>query len=260
MLTFLTLHENIWIKIILKIYSCPSHLVKVSLVFSEEIRFLNYCDLFHSKPTEICLTGANWDISTPISQSLCCSVKVNNKELESCVHGGDLSSEESFTLMILRGWLLRRTGRRAGRTKDVDTHWPWRLRSPLKVPSHSDTQSSCRICCGSGGTLLSCAVYAASKRAKKRRGSKRVQEEEEWGRERERVQTMSFCSGGNAAVNFAAPWKHITTKRLRVSAEKFSSSPPCVWCCPRLLNRYISISSLFLFSLYVVTLYVHLFA
>lgn len=86
---------------------------------------------------------------------------------------------------VLRGWLLRRTGRRGGRTEDVDTHWPWRLRSPLKVPSHSDTQSSCRICCGSGGTLLSCAVYAASKRAKKRRGSKRVQEEEEWGRERE---------------------------------------------------------------------------
>lgn len=118
------------------------------------------------------------------------------------------------------GGVQRRTGRRGGGwTEDVHTHWPWRLHSPLKVPSHSDTQSSCRICCGSGGTLLSCAVYAASKRAKKRRGSERVQEEEEeeeeWGRDRgrgrERVQTMSFCSGGNAAVNFAAPWRHITS-------------------------------------------------
>lgn len=79
-------------------------------------------------------------------------------------------------------------------------------------------------------------------------------------RERERVQTMSFCSGGNAAVNFAALWKHITTKSLRVCAEKFSSSPPCVWCGPRLISRYTFISSLVLFSLYAVSLYVYLFA
>lgn len=127
---------------------------------------------------------------------------------------------------VFGGGVQRRTRRRGGgQTEDVHTHWPWRLRSPLKVPSHSVTQSSCRICCGSGGTLLSCAVYAASKRAKKRRGSKRVLEEEEWGREREGVQTMSFCSGGNAAVNFAAPWGHITSNHEAQSECREVSTP-----------------------------------
>lgn len=126
------------------------------------------------------------------------------------------------------------------------THWPWTLRSPLKVPSHSDTQSSCRICCGSGGTLLSCAVCAASKRAMKRRGGASPY----WRRRRseggrERVQTMSFCSGGNAAVNFATPWKHISSDQEAPSEcrEVFLLSVLSVWCGARLV-REVNISFL----------------
>lgn len=49
-------------------------------------------------------------------------------------------------------------------------------------------------------------------------------------------------------------------QRLRVSAEKFSSSPPRVRCYPRLLCRYTFISSLVLSTLCVVSLCAHLFA
>lgn len=71
-------------------------------------------------------------------------------------------------------------------------------------------------------------------------------------REGEREQTMSFCSGGNAAVKFAAPWKHITSNQEAQSEcrEVFLLSFLCERCGQRLVRRYAFLSSLVLFNLF----------
>ena len=62
-----------------------------------------------------------------------------------------------------------------------------------------------------------CCQRACEEEEEEGRASESTEEKEEEEAEKERerrgrgrVQTMSFCSGGSAAVNFATPWKHTT--------------------------------------------------
>lgn len=124
------------------------------------------------------------------------------------MRGRGLSCEDSFTLMILGGGGSRGEQRgEEGRLRmcthilTLDVAFPFKSPIPLRyaelmqdlLRQWGNTAELCSLCC-----QQACKEEEGEPA---RTGGGGVRERDGG----ERVQTMSFCSGGNAAVNFAVP-------------------------------------------------------